>query len=140
MWKSLGNKRVLMPFHILSTVQFWDRSVWQTKNTKVHLKKFNYTLGLTLQTFPHNLYVKYIFIAVLNKTTLVKVTWILFTNCKCYFVANPSNWLNIIKATTVFENEYKVEMHFKQSDKIPPFAIKLHMHNLIVNEIYFVYK
>ena len=31
-------------------------------------------------------------------------------------------------------------MHFKQSNKTPPFAIKLHMHNLIVNEIYFVYK
>ena len=80
-------------------------------------------LVLTLQTFPHNLYVKYIFIAVLNKTTLVKVTWILFTNSKSYFVANPTNWLNIMKATTVFENEYKVEMHFKHSDRTPPLAI-----------------
>ena len=32
-------------------VQFWDRSVWETKNTKLHLKKFNYSLGLTLQPF-----------------------------------------------------------------------------------------
>ena len=64
----------------------------------------------------------------------------MFSNCLCYFVANPTNCLNIIKATTVFENEYKVEMHFKQSNKTPPFAIKLHMRNLIVNEIYFAYK
>jgi len=84
--------------------------------------------------------VKYIFIALLNKRTLVTLTWKLFTNCKCYFVANPINWLNIMKTTTVFENEYKVEMHFIQSDKTPPLAIKLHMHNLIINKTYFVYK
>ena len=82
---------------------------------------------------------RYIFIAVLKKT-LVKVTWILFTNFKCNFLANPTNWLNIIKPTTVFENEYKVEMHFKQSEKTPPLAIKLNIHNLIINEIYFIYK
>ena len=45
-----------------------------------------------------------------------------------------------MKTTTVFENEYKVEMHFKQSDKTPPLAIKLDMHNLIINKTYFVYK
>ena len=39
----------------------------------------------------------------------------LFTNSKCYFVANPASWLNIITATAVFENEYKLNMHFKQS-------------------------
>ena len=70
----------------------------------------------------------------------MKVTSILFTNCKCYLLANPTNWLNIIKATTVFENEHKVEMHFKQSDKTPPLAIKLHMDNLIINETYFICK
>ena len=45
-----------------------------------------------------------------------------------------------MKTTTVFENEYKVKMHFKQSDKTPPLAIKLHMHNLIINKTYFVSK
>ena len=46
----------------------------------------------------------------------------------------------MIKATTVLENEYKVKMHFKQSEKTPPLAIKLHMHNLIIKETYFIYK
>ena len=55
---------------------------------------------------------------------------------KCYFVANPTNWLNIITATTVFENEYKFKMHFSLLDQTPPLAIKLHMRNLkiIINE------
>ena len=32
-----------------------------------------------------------------------------------YFVANPTNGLNIVTATTVFENEFKFKMYFKQS-------------------------
>ena len=58
---------------------------------------------------------------------------------KCYFETNPTNWLNIITATSVFENEYKFKMHFSLRDQTPPFAMKLHMHNLIINETYFNY-
>ena len=49
-----------------------------------------------------------------KKTLVNKVTTILFTNSEYSFVANPTNWLNIITATSVFENEYKFKMHFKQ--------------------------
>jgi len=119
-------------------VQFWERSVWETKNSNVHLKMFNYTLGLTFQPFkrskdssPSRCEV-YFHCSV--KRACVKVTCVLFT--KCYFVANPANWLNIVRARTVFENESKVKMHFKWScwqnfsywDKknTPPAPSKLH--------------
>ena len=98
-------------------VQFWERSVWETKNSNVHLKKFNYTLDLTFQPFksskdssPSRCEV-YFHCSV--KRACVKVTCVLFT--KCYFVANPANWLNIVTARTVFENESKDKMHFKWS-------------------------
>ena len=41
---------------------------------------------------------------------------------------NNSNTIIIVS-----ENEYKFKMHFKQSDKIPPLAIKRYMHNLTIN-------
>ena len=32
-----------------------------------------------------------------------------------YLVGNPTNWLNIVTATSPFENEYKFKLYMKQS-------------------------
>ena len=50
---TLRNKWVSKPlqFSYSQLSSILGQSVWETKNTKVHLKKFNYSLGLTLQPF-----------------------------------------------------------------------------------------
>ena len=48
------------------------------------------------------------------KKTLVNVTWILLRILN-YFVANPTNWLNIVTATSAFKNDSKFKLHLKQS-------------------------
>ena len=42
------------------------------------------------------------------KKTVVKVTWMYCLQILNNFVANPTNGLNIVTATTVFENEFKL--------------------------------
>ena len=118
----------LCNFHMLSTVHIWDRSVWQTKNTKVHLKKFIYTLSLALQPFlfPNNIKNMYIFIAVLKDTfDQAKVTWILFS--KCYFVANPTNWFQYnnsncfskwVQSSNAFQTVFLTKLHHWQLNYI----------------------